>query len=62
MTNPALSGQLGLRFRPSRSSSRSASTARSNGWYAEQTKRFRTGVFTAYLTGIFHVPAALRSA
>ncbi|MDB5218541.1 MAG: hypothetical protein JWO86_6468 [Myxococcaceae bacterium] len=55
ITNPALNGQLGLRFRLSQLVSVGVD-AEINGWFAEQTKRFRTGAFNAYATGIIHYP------
>ena len=55
VTNPSLSGQFGLRFRLSQLISVGVD-GEINGWYAEQTKRFRTGVFNAYATGILHYP------
>jgi hypothetical protein len=55
ITNPALNGQLGLRFRLSQLISVGVD-AEINGWFAEQTKRFRTGAFNAYATGIIHYP------
>lgn len=55
VTNPSLSGQLGLRFRLSQLFSVGLD-GEINGWYAEQTKRFRTGVFNGYATGILHYP------
>jgi hypothetical protein len=58
--NPALSGELGLRFRLSELISVGVD-GEINGWYAEQTKRFRTGVFNGYLTGIIHYPLRFAS-
>jgi hypothetical protein len=55
ITNPALSGQFGLRFRLSQLFSVGVD-GEVNGWFAEQTKRFRTGAFNAYATGIIHYP------
>ncbi len=55
ITNPALSGQFGLRFRLSQLISVGVD-GEVNGWFAEQTKRFRTGAFNAYATGIIHYP------
>jgi hypothetical protein len=55
ITNPALSGQFGIRFRLSELVSVGVD-GELNGWFAEQTKRFRTGAFNAYATGILHYP------
>ena len=55
LTNPGLSGQLGVRFRLSELVSLGVD-GEVNGWFAEQTQRFRTGAFNAYATGIFHYP------
>jgi len=55
ITNPSLSGQLGLRFRLSELFSVGID-GELNGWFAEQTKRFRTGVVNVYATGIIHYP------
>ena len=60
VTNPALTGELGLRFRLSQLISVGVD-GEINGWYAEQTKRFRTGVFNGYLTGIIHYPLRFES-
>ena len=55
VTNPALNGQLGLRFRLSELWSVGLD-GEIEGWYGEQTKRFRTGVVAVYATGILHYP------
>jgi hypothetical protein len=55
ITNPALSGQFGVRFRLSELVSVGVD-GELNGWFAAQTKRFRTGAFNAYATGILHYP------
>lgn len=55
ITNPGLSGQLGLRFRVSQLISVGVD-GEINGWFGLQTKRFRTGAFNAYATGIIHYP------
>jgi hypothetical protein len=55
ITNPGLSGQLGLRFRLSELISVGVD-GEVNGWFGLQTKRFRTGAFNAYATGIIHYP------
>jgi hypothetical protein len=55
VTNPAFNGQFGLRFRLSELVSVGLD-GEVNGWFGEQTKRFRTGAFNVYATGIFHYP------
>jgi len=55
VTNPGLSGQLGVRFRLSERWIVGLD-GEINGWYAVQTTRFRTGAFNAYATGIFRYP------
>jgi hypothetical protein len=55
VTNPGLSGQLGVRFRLS-DRWIVGLDGEINGWYAVQTTRFRTGAFNAYATGIFRFP------
>jgi MYXO-CTERM domain-containing protein len=55
VTNPALNGQLGLRFRLSELWSVGLD-GEIEGWYGAQTKRFRTGVAAVYATGIIHYP------
>lgn len=55
ITNPAFNGQLGIRFRLSELWSVGLD-GELNGWYAVQTKRFRTGALNVYATGIFHYP------
>ena len=55
VTNPGLSGQLGLRLRLSELVSVGVD-GELNGWYGVDTGRLRTGVFNAYATGIFHYP------
>jgi hypothetical protein len=55
VTNPSLSGQLGLRLRLSDRWSVGLD-GEVNGWYAVHTKTFRTGAFNAYATGIYRYP------
>jgi len=55
ITNPGLSGQLGIRFRLSELISVGLD-GELNGWFAAQTTRLRTGAFNAYATGILHYP------
>ena len=55
VTNPGLSGQLGVRFRLSKSWTLGAD-GELNGWYGLQTKSLRAGAFNGYVTGIFHYP------
>lgn len=55
VTNPGLSGQLGVRFRLSERWSVGLD-GEVNGWYGVQNKTFRTGAFNGYATGIFHYP------
>jgi hypothetical protein len=55
VTNPGLSGQLGVRFRVSERWTLGLD-GELNGWYAVQTTRLRTGAFNAYATGIFRYP------
>jgi hypothetical protein len=54
-TNPALDGQFGLRFRLSKLVTLGLD-GEVDRWYSEQTNRWRTGVFNAYATSIFHFP------
>jgi hypothetical protein len=55
ITNPSLSGQLGVRFRLSDRWTVGLD-GELNGWYAVHTGAFRTGAFNAYATGIFRFP------
>lgn len=55
ITNPALNGQLGIRFRLSERWSVGLD-GELNGWYGEQTTTLRLGAFNAYGTVIFHYP------
>ena len=55
VTNPGVSGQLGVRFRLSELVTVGAD-GEVNGWYGIHTGRLRTGAFNAYGTGIFHYP------
>jgi MYXO-CTERM domain-containing protein len=55
VTNPGLSGQLGVRFRLSERWTVGLD-GELNGWYGVQNKSFRTGAFNGYVTGIFHYP------
>jgi hypothetical protein len=55
ITNPGLSGQLGVRFRLSERWSVGLD-GEINGWFAEQTQRFRSGALNIYGTVIFHYP------
>jgi hypothetical protein len=55
ITNPGLSGQLGLRFRLTERWTLGVD-GEINGWFAEQTQRFRTGALNVYATAIFHYP------
>ena len=55
ITNPSLSGQLGVRFHLSDRWTVGVD-GEVNGWYGVHTREFRTGVFNAYATGIFRYP------
>jgi hypothetical protein len=55
ITNPSLSGQLGIRFRLS-DRWIVGLDGELNGWYAIHTRTFRTGAFNGYLTGIYRYP------
>jgi MYXO-CTERM domain-containing protein len=55
VTNPSLSGQLGVRLRLSNRWIVGLD-GELNGWLAIHTGTFRTGVFNGYLTGIYRYP------
>lgn len=55
VTNPGLSGQLGVRFRLSDRWTVGID-GEVNGWYGVQTKTLRAGAFNAYLTAILRYP------
>ena len=60
VTNPSLSGQLGVRFRLSERWMVGLD-GELNGWYGVHTKTLRTGAFNAYATVILRYPLRFES-